>query len=351
MNQAGSLTGGGHLTWSEARQPPCMDCRESYCCTHAVVSDFKMMSIIDVDYALYLLSHEGIVLGLDREMQAKVFLYQPCRHLDQESGLCTVHSTPMQPATCRSYPAHSCIYRTRMVDGIHPDAPLLDLPRMRWLAERMVFDEKRFVVGIPEWSEVVAAFTTMPLERQAAPVPPPDPVLEEWRNIVLTSKDASTPAQVHGYGDATVTDPCSGCAAYCCRTLVFSRPAPADASGLDWLQYCLGFPAVEIGISDEGWALVVHSTCRHLAGGLCSLYGSDERPLRCSHYDALDCDYRAQFGTPRPEDIVRVSSDQFALVQRLLVFDGMGRIQAIPPAGTIREVLEDAERSKVRAAG
>lgn len=349
MGGGGSLVGGGHLTWAEARQAPCHTCQESYCCTHVVVSDFKMLTIIDVDYALYLLRHEGILLGLDADMQAKVFLYQPCVHLDQESGLCRVHSTPLQPATCSSYPAHSCIYRTRMVDGIHPDAPLLDLGRMLWLAERMVFNEERFVVGRPDWDEVLAAFASMPLARQAAAVPPPDPVLAEWRSIVLGTKDGAATVPAHHYRDATVSDPCSGCAAYCCRTLVFGRPAPTDVAGLEWLRYCLGFPSVEIGISDDGWALVVHATCRHLDGGLCSLFGSDERPLRCTHYDALDCDYRAQFGTPRPDDIVRVSSEQFPLVQRMVAFDELGRIEAIPPAGAIRQLLEDAERSRAHA--
>lgn len=349
MTPGESLLGGGRLSWSEARQPPCLDCRESYCCTHVVVSEFSLHSIIDVDYALYLLAHDGLLIGLDRDMQAKVFLYQPCSHLDQESGLCTVHSTPLQPATCRNYPAHSCVYRIRMVDGIHPDAPLLDLSRMRWLAERLVFDEKRLLVGAPDWDQVLDAFASMPLERRPAPVPGPDPVLEEWRSIVLTSKDPSPPLEPHRYHDAAVTNPCSGCAAYCCTTLIFGRPAPTDMSGLEWLRYCLGFPSVELGISEDGWALIVHSTCRHLAGGLCSLYGSDDRPLRCSHYDALECDYRAQFATPRPEEIVRVSREQFVLLQRMVVFDELGRIQAVAPVDVIRDVLEEAERGRARA--
>lgn len=343
-----SLAAGGRLTWQEARESPCLTCHGSYCCDHVLVSEFEIGSLMDVDHALYLLNFEGIVIGVGQDLVASIYLNQPCTYFDRDSRLCTVHSTPLQPAVCRTYPAHACVYRRRMVDGQHPEKPLVDAARMRWLADQLLFDERRRVVGGPQWDEVIAAFATMPLQRRPAPLPGPDPVRDEWRSIVLTRKDGSSALTPHSYGEAVVSDPCTGCAAWCCHTLVFSRPVPADASAVDFIRYCLGFPSVEIGISEGGWAVIVHTTCRHLEGDRCSIYGRDERPLKCSYYDALSCSYRYHFGTPEPADIVRVSRDQFPLVERALVFDHLGRVSAVPPLSFFRELLEEAERAQAR---
>ena len=78
--------------------------------------------------------------------------------LDVPSGLCTVHSTPLQPAVCVHYNAHSCGYRHRMTVEVDPDRPLLDRRRMAWLADRVVFDDNRRVTAVPDWEEMLEAF-------------------------------------------------------------------------------------------------------------------------------------------------------------------------------------------------
>jgi hypothetical protein len=66
----------------------------------------------------------------------------------------------------------------------------------------------------------------------------------------------------------------------------------------------------------------------------------------------MSCGYRRHFGTPRPDDIVRVSRDQFGLIADSIVFDDVGRIVAIPPIEIFRDRLETAERKKAgRATG
>ncbi len=147
------------------------------------------------------------------------------------------------------------------------------------------------------------------------------------------------------YADPEVSDPCTGCEAWCCQTLVFNRGVPGDASQLEFLRYCLGFPGVEVGVSADSWAVIVRTTCRHLDGNRCSVFGTDERPLKCSYYDALSCGYRGHFGVPRPTDIVRISRDQFRLVADSIIFDDLGRIVAIPPLDVLRDRLEQAERA------
>jgi len=213
----------------------------------------------------------------------------------------------------------------------------------------MVFDDERQVIGGPEWDEIMEAFHALPLERRQAPAPGPDPVLEEWRTIVLSEKGATGPRSVHRYADAQVLAPCEGCEAWCCKRLVFNRGLPGDASQLEFLRYCLGFPGVEIGIASDSWAVIVHTTCRHLDGNRCSVYGTDERPLRCGYYNALDCKYRSHFGSPRPDEIIRVSRDQFATVADSMVFDELGRIVAMPPMDVMRNRIEETERATARA--
>jgi hypothetical protein len=341
------------LSFREAREAPCMSCGASPCCTHLLLSDFQLKTLMDVDYALFLLNFDGIVLGLREDWKMDVYLYQPCGYLDVPTSLCTVHSTPLQPAVCVHYSGHTCGYRYRMdpdhkeVDGTRP---LVDRTRMAWLAEQMEFDDERHIAALPEFRGVVEAFRSIPIERRPLAPPAPDPVYAEWRSIVLGEKPEGSGPTPHRHRDAAVSAPCDGCGAWCCKVLVFNRGLPGDASQLEFLRYCLGFPSVEVGIAADGWAVIVHTTCRHLDGGRCAVFGTDDRPLKCSYYDALSCGYRGHFGVPQPDDIVRVKRDQFGVVTDALVFDDLGRIVAMPPVEVIRQQVEQAIRAEAAAA-
>ena len=73
----------------------------------------------------------------------------------------------------------------------------------------------------------------MPLERVRAPAPEPDPIIEEWRAIVLSDKTAAdTGPSMRRFADPQVSDPCQGCGAWCCKVLVFNRGLPGDAAQL-----------------------------------------------------------------------------------------------------------------------
>ena len=192
----------------------------SPCCTHLLLSDFQIATLLDIDHAIYLLNFEGIILGLGQDRKVDVYLYQPCGFLDVPSGLCTVHGTPIQPAVCVHYNAHSCSYRHRMTVDVDPERPLLDRHRMSWFADQVVFDDQRRVIAIPDWDRVLEAFRTMPLQRAQAPIPEPDPVVEEWRSVVLSEKRPDDgPGPVHHYADPEVSD-----SVHRVRGLVLSDP-------------------------------------------------------------------------------------------------------------------------------
>jgi hypothetical protein len=336
-----------HLTYKQARQSPCLSCTTSPCCNYLVVSDLMLETVLDVDYAVYLLNFDGILLGLGKQRKAEVYFHQPCHFLDVPTGLCTVHSTPLQPAVCIHYNSHTCGYRRHMLNDTDPDRPLVDRRRMAWLADQLVFDEERRLVGFPEWGEVLEAFDALPLQRVLAPVPGPDPVREEWRSIVLSQKRPDRQEiRLYHYDHPQVSEPCAGCEAWCCKMLVFNRGLPTNASQVEFIRYCLGFPGIELGVADDGWAVIVHTTCRHLDGNRCSVFGSDERPLKCGYYDALSCSYRGHFGVPEPADIVRVNRDQFRILADSIVFDELGGTLAIPPIEKLRDWLTQFEIAK-----
>lgn len=334
----------GRLSFEEARESPCLSCIASPCCTHLLLCTLELKTLLDIDRAMHMANFEGIVIALGSTgRMVQVYLHQPCRFLDVPTGACTVHSTPEQPATCVQYNAHTCGYRHSFATDVDHDHPLMDPRRLEWYAEHIMFDDDRRAVTFPDREEVLEAFRSMPMERRPLPPPEPDPVVEEWRSIVLSQKE---PAQeLHRYGDPQVSNPCQGCGAWCCKYLVFERDVPTDATHVEFLRYCLGFPGVEIAVSDKNWSVVVRTTCRHLDGNRCSVFGMPERPLRCVSFDALSCGYRA-FGYPIPDRMVRVSRDQFRAVAETLTFDELGRVVAVPPIDTLRSRLDQLEQAR-----
>ena len=120
----------------------------------------------------------------------------------------------------------------------------------------------------------------MPLHRTPAPAPEPDPVIGgvAVHRAVPEGIGRRAPARSAATRDPEVSDPCTGCGAWCCKTLVFNRGLPGDASQLEFLRYCLGFPGVEVGVAADSWAVIVRTTCRHLEDNRCSVFGTDERP-------------------------------------------------------------------------
>lgn len=324
---------GSRLSYREALVPPCLSCPTSPCCNYLNLQSVRLETLIDVDHAVYLLNFTGIVFELDlAKDELRVYLHQPCRHLDGASGLCRVHGTTAQPSICTHYDAHACGYRASMTRDVNPGTPRLDRRRMDWYVEHLEFDDDRRIVGRPAEDETLEAFRAMPLELD--PLAPP--ASSEWRPVVLSPE----PSGPRRYTDPVVTDPCGGCEAYCCQTLLFPRTPPRHAADLDVLRYAVGFPGVEVAVADEGWALVVRTTCRHLDGNRCSVYGTDERPLKCSYYDALRCTYRANFGGARTESIVRVTYEEFDVLAESVLFDGNGQVAAVPSAEALRGLLD-----------
>lgn len=326
------------LKFDEAITSPCNSCPTSPCCTTVPLHTFKITSMTEMDHAIYLLNFDHIELGLSATGDWSVYYRYPCRYLDREKYVCTVHNQPLQPNICRHYNPYSCWYKPVFTTSIGEEFIRIDRQRLEYIVSQVVFDEARNVVEVPDWDSLTREFA------QLAPLPAPQPAepLEHYPGPLnpqkhLVTLDAIQVKDTAVYTYDVLTDPCSTCQAYCCHTLVFPAGPPANMANLDYFQFCLGFPGLELGVSDAGWSLVVKTTCRHLQDNRCSLFGQPERPQICRYYDEYSCTYKINFGQERPEGYLSVQYEQFGWLTECFPFDQSGQVLEVPPVELIRQ--------------
>lgn len=279
-----------------------------------------MTTLMDLDNARYLLNFADIDLGLAPSGEWSVYYARPCRFLDPGDATCTIHATERQPNICATYNPYSCWYRRAFSQPVD-DFLWFDREHLDQLADRVVFDEFRRIIEVPSWDSLLAGAGPPP----AAPKP---------RSAVFVALGATRlrggaaeVAQPQPRSFDGLRTPCADCAAHCCTHLVFPKPRPSTNVQLDYWRFCLGFPGVEAGIGDEGWSLIIATTCRHLDGANgCSLYGLPERPLRCSYYDAWKCTYKPRLGPVPQPGFRRMGLDEFEGYLAGVEFDDAGNV-------------------------
>lgn len=329
------------LTYKEGVTSPCATCATSPCCTYLPLNKFNITNMVELDHALYLLNFDRIELGLSASGEWSAYYRYPCRFLNRTDFTCTIHNTPEQPQICVHYNPYQCWYKRVLTKSVSEDFIRVDRQRMEYIVSHLQFDETRKLSYIPEWEDLLEGIANLPLEKQPPANEPPtsDPVAEEWKEIVFNpGAYIAKPQPRRTYEQ--LRDPCSGCQAYCCKTLVFPQSKPGNIGNLDYFKFCLGFPGIELAIADDIWSIVVKTTCRHLDGNRCSIYGQPERPLICKYYDAHKCTYKPNFGTPRPEGFLRIKLDEFNAMTECFEFDEFGNIAEFPPVEAIRTYIE-----------
>jgi hypothetical protein len=202
-----------------------------------------------------------------------------------------------------------------------------------------VFDDQRNIVETPDWPQLVELAQALALDPAFDAEPAPDPIFAQWlHDSAMSAVPVRTPRR-RGYHD--FADPCAGCAAHCCKTLMFPLARPVARRNLDYMQFLLGFPGIEIGVTDDAWMLVVHARCRHLtADNRCGVFGRPERPSLCRYFDASSCSYVVQLGEPRPPGFLRIRLDQFFWMIDAIGFDASGTIVDLPPMERMRRAIE-----------
>jgi len=333
--------------WNEAKHSPCATCQTAPCCTYLPLHAFRVDTMFELDHAGYLLNFDRIELGLTANGDWGVYYRYPCRHLDRDNFLCHLHGSIRQPHICRNYNPYSCWYR-KVLRAPTSEAYLrLDRPRIKFIIANCVFDDDRNIVDVPSWDAMKTAFVEIPCEQQHIDEENSDndAVFDGWLREV-TNDVPTKPSRILRKFDE-LQSPCDECNAYCCRTLVFPHGTPTSASNLDYLRFCLGFPGIELAISDIEWSLVVKTRCRHLDGNRCTLYQQPERPLICRYYDEINCSYKWQFGETRPDGFLRIRYEQFDSVLDSIGFDDNGFIVDMPRTDRLRSTVERSIRATV----
>lgn len=344
---------GAGLTHGQALQSPCLTCSDTPCCSYLPVHTFTVHTLADVDYAGYLLNFTGIELAINAEGQWSTYFRQSCRHLSPTDGSCTLHGSPAQPIVCQQYNPYQCWYKRVMTVSASDELVRIDRRRLDWILEHTRYDEHRRIVSSPSWHNLVAACAELPLD--VTPVPHPSPVTDP--GPPAPSGRRSLPVISTGprrYADITAASPCDGCAAFCCTKVEFPLAVPRSVASLDFVKFSLGFPGVSIGVTDEGWRLIISTTCRHLVGGRCSVYGTPQRPLKCAYYDAWRCTFRRDHDVARTDAIVTVALEQYDWLLETVSIDDDGVVTAMVDAATLSGHLRsrafDAAPATARAA-
>lgn len=330
------------LPMAAAMESPCLSCSTSPCCTHLPLHTFRVTNLVELDHALYLLNFEHIELAISASGEWSAYYAYPCRFLNRSTFECSVHGTPGQPEICKNYNPYSCWYRRVFTVGQGDELVRLDRARLELLVQHIEFDESRRITSVPAWEALVAmmeGFDDRPAEQGSDPTPG-DPALEAWERAVLGQDESAPEATDRPLSFGELTDPCDGCAAYCCTSLIFPQAVPSQIASLDYLRFCLGFPGVQLGVSDGGWSIIVRTTCRHLEGSRCAVFGKESRPLICRYYDAWKCDYKPQFGRPRPNSFMRLRLEQLQWLADSLPYAPDGTIVAMPAMEELRRAIE-----------
>lgn len=342
--KAPSLPKGRTLTLAQVRHEyPCESC-SAPCCTYLPLHNFNVSSMRELDHALYLLNFPRIELGLNTTGGWGVYYRYPCRFLDRHSSLCTIYGKETRPSICAHYNPYSCWYKQVLGPAGASDADesflRIDRRRMMALVEHLTFDENLNIIGSPSWPNLLAMLAELPLSAQYDEGFDDDPVFNGWLQQVAEEVRAPKPIETqHSY--VSLSQPCEGCDAFCCKNLIFPQAVPASRVSLDYLQFVLGFPGLEVGISNEAWFVIVKTTCQHLVENRCSIFGKPERPQICTFYDAHGCQYVAQFGAPRPNDFMRIRLDQFYWLVEPIGFDQHGNITYMPQVEDLRQHVEN----------
>ncbi len=329
----------------EEGRSPCAGCL-SPCCWVVQVYTTVPGNLRELDFLRFCAGFEHIEIGIGAGGNWCVNYRRPCRHLTAELK-CELHGTPHKPLVCQRYDEHRCLYREAFLGPTKVGYLRVNLRRFDVLLGMLTFDGDGNVTHVPPRDEILRAFVAAEAGPPPAPIPrtpPPEKALPiVWdRAKRRPTAQATPPAQQSmGWAQASET-PCNRCAAPCCQVLVFDHASPADVNAIDFMEYMLGFPGLELALSANGWKVVVHTTCRYFdverAG--CSIWGRPERPLICGRYDAHACAYKSWLIEPQTLPFVRVDHDTFQRVRRHFPTTEEGEVTADLSPDQLRAILQ-----------
>jgi len=335
------------INYQEAIASPCATCSKAPCCSLLQLQQLIITTLTDLDLVSYYLNFDNIAVSLSGDGKWTIYYRYPCRFLNESDYSCSIHNLPDQPNICIHYNPYNCFYKTADAARHQPTGNIIWIShqRMQYLQSVLLFDTQRKIIQLPEQVNLFALLAEIPYEDPTKKQPPADQVLQTWKEHSISGDSSLVAPSNTNKSFQEMQNPCSGCAAYCCKTLLFPQELPTSYSNLDFYKYCLGFPGVELGISNSQWTIIVKTRCRHLNDqNKCSIYGAPERPLICKYYDAGRCTYKIGFGQIRPEGYIRIGYEEFNWLLGTYRFDDCGKITVGWDTETLRRHIEDKWR-------
>lgn len=335
------------INYQQAIASPCDTCKESPCCSLLQLQQLTVTTLIDLDLIAYYLNFDNIAVALSKDGTWTIYYRYPCRFLNETDYSCSVHNLPVQPNICIHYNPYSCFYKTAEASK-HSDRPNLiwiNYERVQHLRSILQFDSERKIIPLSEQFNLFGLLAEIPYEDPPKKPPLPDPVLESWKEQSLSGDFTPLKRSQAKRSFQEIQNLCNGCDAYCCKTLLFPQEIPLTYNNLDFYRYCLGFPGVELGISNTQWTIVIKTSCRHLdEQNKCSIYGKEDRPLICKYYDAGHCTYKVAFGEIRPQGYMRVGYEELNWLLDTYQFDDYGNITVGWDTETLQKYIENKWR-------
>jgi hypothetical protein len=329
------------LSYYEAVKSPCEACSSSPCCYLFQLDLVTVNNLMDLDTINYYLNFDNIDICLSPGGEWTVYYNYPCRFYVKEKSICTLHATPQKPGICVHYNPYYCFYKKSKSTG--PDRQQgviwINRERMDAVMARVSFDEDRYLIDLPEKEHLYRELSGIPYSGpNPAAAPTEDKAAAEWKHSVISGTGLPEETVVKSHLD--FRSPCGDCDSYCCKNLMFPTQIPATYSSLDYIIYALGFPGIELGISNDQWYINVKTTCAYLDGAQCSLYGKRERPLVCKFANPNHCFHRACFSLPKPNGFMRIGFEEFNWLLENFKFDNFGNILEYPEVGLLRSHIE-----------
>jgi Fe-S-cluster containining protein len=137
-----------------AEENPCTSC-SAPCCRVLLVPHPTPATFMDLDYIRYVVGFHSVQMILNSDGRWQLLIEQPCRLLDQETNLCSVHATPRQPKTCVFFNPYRCWYKMNFDKRDRlPELIRVDMDKLEAILPHVRFDEDGNILEIPKWEVI-----------------------------------------------------------------------------------------------------------------------------------------------------------------------------------------------------
>jgi hypothetical protein len=216
---------------------PCSSCYGSPCCTVVPLTGLRLDSRTDFINLALLACYRNIRLCLKTTGEWSVYLDSFCKYLDPETTKCRIHSKTNQSLICKSYDAQKCWYKPAFKNNQNEEAIFFDLNRLIFLEKYTDFLNKGRIHNEVNWDELVKYISDIPLQMNDR--------ISGIRKI---------------HSDHLLSF--KSCKA---ENVLFFPPfeKPSRNIHFELAIFRLGFPGINLAITDNYWSYVVSTEVEH----------------------------------------------------------------------------------------